>query len=90
MVYRSADMIRELNHFDHMNTEQAKTFFDWLRKQATQEDGQRNKLRYFSIMMFEMDGTPRRDFQTLAARYIIELLTKYTEVMMREKPRNFA
>ena len=32
MVYRSADMIRELNHFDHMNTEQAKTFFDWLRK----------------------------------------------------------
>ena len=31
MVYRSADMIRELNHFDHINPEQAKIFFDWLR-----------------------------------------------------------
>ena len=30
-VYRSPDMIRELNQFDHITPEQARTFYLWLR-----------------------------------------------------------
>ena len=87
-MYRSPDLIRELNNFEHLSTYQIETFFLLLLRRAVEEDGCFNTLRYYDVMMFELDGTPRRDVQSLAARYIIELFTKHLATLMTKTARS--
>ena len=95
IIHRSPEFIRQASDFDHLSKEQSEMIISTIIQEFALKSGEKsvylkNSMRYIILMMFDTQGKPKRQLQSITARVIIEKMRSRIDKYLTDAPSQFA
>ena len=93
LIYRSPDFIRQITDFEHLKNDQSELIISTILSEFCFNDKSvyyKNSKRYIIGMMFDVQGKPKRQLQSITSRIIIERIKTKIDKYLIKAPGAFA